>query len=231
MASAFFVELGLWITAFFTIACFSWLYRYNKLFKFAEHTLIGSAAGYLLAVGLSNINNISIKGLAAGDFFQIIPIVLGLSLYTRFIPKYNWGVRYGTSYLIVTGAVLSLRAQIVTNITQQIKTTINAVVISDPLTTLNSIIIIVFTLGTLMYFIFTENYSTKVSGYNIISKLGRMGMLTIIAFYIATTVMTRTAFVINRLSFLINDFLRIACTDVIAQGLLKLVTVLVSLIN
>src|SRR3972149_1763117 len=39
-----------WVAAFLTLCVFSFLYKDNPFYRFAEHLFVGAAAGYLLAV-------------------------------------------------------------------------------------------------------------------------------------------------------------------------------------
>jgi hypothetical protein len=44
-------SLGIWVAAFFTLAIFSFLYRDNPFYKFAEHAFVGISAAYWMVVG------------------------------------------------------------------------------------------------------------------------------------------------------------------------------------
>jgi hypothetical protein len=45
--------LGVWIAAFLTLAIFSFLYKDNPVYKFAEHLFIGISAGYIFIQAIS----------------------------------------------------------------------------------------------------------------------------------------------------------------------------------
>jgi len=203
-------ELGLWISVFFMLSVYSWMYKYNKLFKFAEHTLIGAASGYFLVLGVNNISNIAIGGLTKGNISMIIPILIGLTLYTRYVSNYSWVSKYGISFMVAVSSTIAFRALMETQVTQQIAATIQNFDLSSPLSAINSIIIVVFTFCTMLYFIFTKKMSEDVPGYKLINTIGRYGILTIIGFYLGITTMTRLSFVINRLEFLLFEWLKIS---------------------
>ena len=40
----------IWLMAFFTLAIFSFLYRDNPIYRFAEHLFAGLSAGYYVAL-------------------------------------------------------------------------------------------------------------------------------------------------------------------------------------
>lgn len=203
-------ELGLWISAFFMLCVYSWMYKYNKLFRFAEHTLVGSASGYFLVLGINNISNIAIGGLGKGNISMIIPILIGVSLYTRYIGEFSWVSKYGISFMVAVSSTIAFRALIETQVTQQIAAAIKNFDLSSSLSATNSIIIMGFTICTMLYFIFTTKLSEDVPGYKLINTIGRYGILTIVGYYLGITTMTRLSFVINRLEFLLFEWLRIS---------------------
>lgn len=202
-------EIGLWISAFYVLSVFTFLWKYNRFFKFAEHTLIGAAAGHFLVMGIQNIKSLGLDNIFGGRIQYIIPILLGLTLYSRFVPKYNWLMRWGTAVLISVSLVIYMRALVITQIIIQIQDTIKAVSISSPINILNSIIIVPLVVSTMLYFLFTIRFTPK-GNVSYILKLGRYGVMTALGYYLGVTVMTRLAFVIDRLQFLLFQWLRIA---------------------
>jgi len=200
-------EVGVWLAAFFIIAIYSWLINYNPLFRFAEHTLIGAAAGYGLVMGIRNIMQVGIGGITAGKYHYIIAVLLGLSLYTRFFKEYAWVQRYGIAFVVAAGSVIRFRSLIVTSVTQQISSAINKVSFATLFDGFNSVIIIIFSVATMMYFTFSKRYSEDVPGYKYLNSIGRYGVLTLLGYYLGITIMTRIQFVINRLGFLLFNWL------------------------
>ena len=43
-------DFGVWIAALLTLCVFSFLYKDNPLYKFAEHLFVGVSAGYYIAL-------------------------------------------------------------------------------------------------------------------------------------------------------------------------------------
>jgi len=203
-------ELGLWISAFYIISVYSYLYSYNKFFKFAEHTLIGAAAGHYLTMGFMNIRSIGINNIAAGNIYYIIPIILGLSLYTRFNKQYSWMMRYGLVVMIGAEITIQVRAMVITSVLAQLKATLTAMSFTGPTSIINSLILLVLVSCTMLYFLFTQRLTPKEgTPLSYIGKTGRYGIMIALGYYLGQTVMTRLAFVINRLEFLLFEWLRI----------------------
>src|SRR5436309_14674231 len=74
-----------WIAAFLTLCVFSFLYRENPFYRFAEHLFVGAAAGYLLAVQWQNvlIPNVWTPLLHDHKLVVLIPLALGLMMLAR----------------------------------------------------------------------------------------------------------------------------------------------------
>lgn len=80
-----------WIVAICSIAVFSSVFKDNKVYQTAEHVFVGSGAGYALAQAYRNIV-IQCWRPTFNDrrWLLIVPLLLGLLMYTRFIKGYEW---------------------------------------------------------------------------------------------------------------------------------------------
>jgi hypothetical protein len=202
-------EIGLWISAFYIIASYSFLYKYNRLFKFAEHTMIGAAAGHIAVMGINNIRTVGIENILAGNYIYILAFPLGLSLFGRYTANYKWTQRYGFAFLVGVGTSIATRARVLSRVLVPLSAPINKVSLSSPADIINSIIIVVWVTSVLAYFLFTRRYTGESTAISYFQKTGRWGIVLGIGFYLGQTVMTRLAFVINRLEFLLFEWLRI----------------------
>ena len=85
--------VGIWIGALCTLAIFSFLLRENPFFRTAEHLFIGLAAGLGIFYGYQTIVSNAWTPLFNPDpgearkWFLIVPLVLGVLLYTRFLKR------------------------------------------------------------------------------------------------------------------------------------------------
>lgn len=100
----------IWTTigAILTLSIYSFLYKDNPFYKFAEHLVVGVSAGYYLVIYYFNFIHPNVfspvfllriggEPIGFGSFLwwmALIPGVLGLLLYTRFFPKVAWVGRY-----------------------------------------------------------------------------------------------------------------------------------------
>jgi hypothetical protein len=113
-----------WIAAICSIAVFSSVFKDNKVYQAAEHIFVGSGAGYALAQAYRNI---VIQGWRPvfndGRWLLIVPLLLGLLLYTRFIKGYEWLSRWSMAVLIGAGAGISIYGVYNSQLLAQIRAT------------------------------------------------------------------------------------------------------------
>ncbi len=96
------------IGAILTLSIYSFLYKDNPFYKFAEHLVVGVSAGYYLViyywnyidpnvvtpVFLLRVGADRIPLLGMDWWMALIPGILGLLLYMRFFPKVAWVGRW-----------------------------------------------------------------------------------------------------------------------------------------
>lgn len=79
----------IWITAFFTLALFSFLYRDNPFYKIAEHIFAGLTAGYQVGLIWETVilQKLWDPMIYSGRWWLFLPGVLGIMMFARFFPK------------------------------------------------------------------------------------------------------------------------------------------------
>lgn len=104
MATLFWTTIG----AILTLSIYSFLYKDNPFYKFAEHLVVGVSAGYYLViyywnyidsnvvapVFLLSVAGEPIRFLGFEWWMAFIPGLLGILLYMRFFPKVSWVGRW-----------------------------------------------------------------------------------------------------------------------------------------
>jgi len=92
------------VGAILTLCVYSFLYKDNPFYKFAEHLVVGVSAGYYLVIYTFNFIvpnvtdpvftlNLGGEAIRLGGldwWMALAPGLLGLLLYTRFFPKIAW---------------------------------------------------------------------------------------------------------------------------------------------
>lgn len=194
-------DLGVWIAAVTTIGIISFAFKDNPLYRVVENVYVGVSAGHALVLGWINIRD---KGLSPitqkGQWSLVIPLALGLLLYTRYIKKIAWVSRYPLAMIVGIGTGLAIRGTVGSQIVSQIRGTIL------PLNSVSNLIIILGTLGVLLYFFFSAEHKGAMKP---VASFGRYVMMISFGAAFGSTVMGRMALFIGRLQFLYANWLGI----------------------
>lgn len=131
-------------SAFLTLAIFSFLYKDNPFYKFAEHLYVGISAGYWMSQGFwSTIvgNLIPRLSQTMSGWFQVpyipgewhgffysnwlffIPVILGILLLMRLSSNYGWISRWALAFIIGTTAGLQFIRYLRSDFIEQISST------------------------------------------------------------------------------------------------------------
>lgn len=201
--------IGTWIAAGLTLAIFSFLYRDNPAYKFAEHLYVGvSAAFAVLYTWAFDIWPMLVEPMVLGRgmasavdrWILLVPACFGLLMLARWVPKVAWLSRWAISLTVGIAAGLGITGQVQGILLPQIQGTLL------PLTTVNNIILVVGVITTLVYFYFS------VAHQGLIRAGARIGVVFIMASFGASfgyTVMARISLLIGRLHFLVFDWLHL----------------------
>jgi len=195
-----------WAAAVLTLAIFSFLYKDNPFYRLAEHIFLGVANGYAIAIYFNNsIRPNLINQLAAGNFIYLVPLILGLLYFTRFMPRINWLVRLPIGFMIGWGAGISIPAYLQTNIIKQLQGTIvTPASFQNPTQGIWQLVICIGVIATLVYFFF----STEQKG--VLKSVSKLGVIFIMIGFGASfgyTVMARVSLLIGRIQFLLGPWL------------------------
>lgn len=194
--------IGIWIAAGLTLCVFSFLYKDNPFYRFAEHLYVGVSVGYTIAQAWHQTvirliwNPISQQG----DYTVIIPACIGLLIFSRFIPKYRWLIRWPLAFMIGVSAGASIPRTMQSFIFKQMEATI------QPLNNINAIIIAFGLLFTLFYFFFSIEHKGPAK---VASKIGIIFLMVSFGAAFGYTVMARISLLIGRTYFLFHDWLHI----------------------
>lgn len=192
-----------WIIAFFTLAIYTLvLYKDNKIFRFAETIMVAITAANGIVLTYHNYIRpaVAVDIVQNHKYLQIIPILMGLLMYTRFYTPLAWVSRIPMGFWIGVGAGYIFTRQPAVLISQ-----ISATFM--PLNSINNIIFVVATITVTAYFYFTVSLKSPVMKG--VTTLGRSFLLVCFGATFGSTVMSRISVLLGRLQFLIEDWLRI----------------------
>lgn len=203
--------IGIWIAATLTLFIFSFLYKDNPFYKFAEHLYVGvSAAYWLIYVWSFTLHPLVFKPIFTGSrgiILALIPFILGLMMLTRLVPKISWISRWPMAFTVGLGAGLGIIGALQGTLFPQLKATIIPLWVPGSIyDTVNNLIIIIGVLTTIFYFFFSIEHE------GIPGKIARTGIIFIMISFGASfgyTVMARVSLLIGRIGFLLSDWLKI----------------------
>jgi len=196
------MDIGTLIAVFLTLCIFSFLYRDNPFYKFAEHLLVGISVGYVLVIALNTtvmpklINPVFKEGKIA----YIIPGILGGFMLLRFFPRYVWLSRISMALIMGAGAGVAIPATLQAKIFAQMQASMSA------FASLNGIIIFVGIATTLAYFFFSKEHR---GWFGATAKVGTWFLMIFFGATFGYTVMSRISLLIGRMQFLLGDFLHV----------------------
>lgn len=257
--------VGMWISAFFTLALLSFLYRDNPIYKVAESAFVGISAAYWMVIGIwtTLIPNLFGKllprlvkqtilpgldldaavekgvpeiwfdwlfgyealqgdGLHASwlqlmNIFYLIPLVLGIMLLWRLMPKAPWISRWSLAFVIGYTAGVRLVAHIESDFIVQISSTLQPLALyayegaafslnQSFYKSFNNLVIFLGTTSGLVYFFFSIEHKGAVGA---ISRVGIWTLMISFGAGFGYTVMSRVALLVARFEFLMQDWLNV----------------------
>lgn len=216
-------DFGVWVAALMTLFIFSFLYKDNPLYKFAEHVFVGVSAGYYIVLNYwTVIHSNLVRPLQAafggaleggafaasqGDYraWYVLPGILGLLLFTRLSSRIDWISRWALAVIIGVYAGLKTTGFAQGDLVAQVEASIRPLWIPGNL--LGSIDAIIFTIGliaSLLFFFFSREHKGALGAA---SRLGILFLMVSFGAGYGYTVMSRISLLVGRFQFLLEDWL------------------------
>ena len=193
---------GLWTALIMMLMIYSYpLYKENPLFRFAEHTFVGTALAISVITAIQTTRKIAITPLVKGNIVYVIPILLGFAMYLLLHPDYRWVSRYPIAILVGSAMGLGMRGVLIPNILQQVIDTITPPVGGATMDWFNFVYIAIGTFCSSMYFLLTYEH-TGALRYP--TRLGRWIIMLGLGAYFGNTVLFRMAMLSGRAQFFLQ---------------------------
>ncbi len=213
--------LGIWLAALVTLAIYSFLYKDNPVYKFAEHMFVGVSAGYTVGIAYHEValdliykplfRPAELK-LTHPDYLVLIPTILGLLMFLRFSRKYGWTARWPICFVMGYGAGTGIPPTIKIFLVQAHGTIQPLVPISpDSHATalqvgfqgFSSLVLLAGVICTLGYFYFSREHKGVLG---VVSRIGIWLLMIAFGAGFGNTVMARISLLIGRCQFLIDKW-------------------------
>lgn len=210
-----------WTTlgVFLTLATFSFLYKENPFYRFAEHLVVGVSAGYFVVLLYYNglrpnlFNHLFVSNTWTpkwNEFYYIIPLILGVMMWARFSRKWSWVSRYPIALYIGIATGISIPLEMRNRVIQRVYGTVGQTSFDFSKTGFFGIaagvwdiILVILVICSLVYFFFSKEHKGWFGG------LAKVGIYTLMIGFGASfgyTVMARISLFINRVQY-IRDWL------------------------
>ncbi len=185
-----------------SLAMMAWsiMYRENFWYRIAEDLTVGVMGGYVMARLTLTTYSDFVKPLFGGQWINIIPILLGLGMWTQLTKRYRWVARTPLSFITGIGAAVAMKGAMYGNILIPIKT-IATPPGSDPMTIINHTIAAIATITAIMYFFFTIKHVGPIKP---VARTGRILMMIGFGSVAGSSVISNTTFLYNRAQWFVN---------------------------
>ena len=116
------LTLSVWVGAFITLCCFSFLIKDNPFYRFAEHLFVGVSAGYyfslisfhqvlkpnLLAKIMPSLFATGQAASAPPEYALLVPGFLVLLMLFRISANYSWISRFTVAFVMGVSTGLAI---------------------------------------------------------------------------------------------------------------------------
>jgi hypothetical protein len=204
--------IGEWLAALLTLACFSFLYKDNVVYRVAESIFAGLSFGYY--IGLARLNTLepNLFRPLFGDFAHhwtlLVPLALGLILYLRYIPKVAWLSNWALAVYVGYYMGVNLTQRLHGEILPQARGTMLAL---DPARAggigpmLGNLVVVIGVITVLVYFFFSSPHKGPLKPA---SRIGIYFLMISFGASFGYTVMGRVSLLIGRLTFVVGSWAR-----------------------
>jgi len=202
--------LGAWVATGLSLFMYSFLYKDNPFFKLGEHIYVGVSVGYGLVITYYEVmvKKLYVPMLQQGNWWLIIPTLLGLLVLARFIPAIAWLSRISFAFIVGVGSGIAIPRVISALILQQVQGTLKPLVTTSEgsvvwftFAGLNTLLILVGVVSVLFYFFFSIEHT------GVVHRVARIGIYFLMVSFGAAfgyTVMARMSLLIGRFDELIG---------------------------
>ena len=210
-----------------TLAIYSFLIKENPFYRFFEHLFIGIAAGFLPVFTvkffaypkvLEPMLGLDIVTFPDGTtskpynylyLLYLFPACFGMLYYTVYTKRFSWMVKLVIGFSLGASAGLSFKGFFAENLPQLYASFRPLVVFTDGSfdwwASVQNAFFIYTLLAVMFYFFFTFKSESRVASG--VSTSGRWLMMVCFGSFFGSTVMARLALLVERLQFLITDWI------------------------
>jgi hypothetical protein len=215
-------SVQIWVGALLTLMIFSFLYKDNAFYKFAEHLFVGVSAAYWMVQGfwgqivpnlLAKLFPRTMEGIVEAakgqdpQYRYAVALILGIILLLRLVPPISWISRWAMSFIIGYTAGSNLTRYLSSDFITQVHATMarplftgtGATWFDTVMLNISNLVVVLGVLCGLVYFFFSKEHT------GIIGRASRVGIWVLMIAFGASfgyTVMARISLLIGRIEYL-----------------------------
>jgi hypothetical protein len=192
-----------WVAVCLTVAILSYvLWRENPAYRVAEAIFVGVSLGNVVVMAVRSLLSSGVNPLLGGDFVLVVPVALGLLLFCIYSKKLGKLSQWPVAVMSGVGVGLAIRGAAHTYIYDQIKASLDPIIVAgDALSTLNAVLVILGTVSTLAYFLFTVEGGKNGAR---VKTMGRYFMMLFFGAMFGQVAMTRITYITGRAQLIVQ---------------------------
>ncbi|TMA60823.1 MAG: hypothetical protein E6J80_01520, partial [Deltaproteobacteria bacterium] len=159
--------IGAWVATGLSLFMYSFLYKDNPFFKLSEHITYDEVI----------VKKLYVPMVQQGNWWLVLPMLLGLLVLARFIPALAWLSRISFAFIVGFGSGTAIPRQISSYILQQLQGTLKPLVTVGAggvsgvtFAGLNTLLVLVGVVSVLFYFFFSIEHT------GIVHRVARVGI-------------------------------------------------------
>lgn len=200
---------GAWLSVGLTLAVYSFLYDDNPFFRIAEHLYIGVSVGYFMVLSYTDyiLKKFFTPLFVDGQLWVLFPAVLGILIFTRYIPKVRWLSRWTFAAVMGWTAGVAIPRTVSEFLLAQIRDTVQPLLGSATAADGSSyllfggeqvatIIVLVGVIAVLVHFFFSVEHTGPV---RVTARTGVLFLMIAFGAAFGSTTMARMSLLYGRL--------------------------------
>ena len=203
---------SVWVTALLTLAVFSFLWRENPVFRFAEHLLVGVSAGYYVVQyfysGIIKKMIVPVRQDPHANWPLIFGGILGVMMFARLFRRLSWAARYPVAFYVSSAAGYFIPSILEANVLKQLGGTVTApgtaAAAGGGLAMISAALLVLGVIAVLVYFFFSVEHRGPVGS---VSRVGILYLMVGFGASFGYTVMGRITLLLGRFQYLLGDWL------------------------
>jgi len=156
--------LGMALGTFLIFSTLSMLWKDNVFFRVGQMAVMGSSIAHFILLNMQTVYNNALTPLLSGDIIMVVPLALGLMMYSRLNKSTAWLARYPSSVLVGIGTGVMVAGTVSGQVLDQIAVTMTDVLAADlfSIAGMNAMIIAVGVVTSITFFVFTKEHTGVV---------------------------------------------------------------------